>query len=967
MIKRKTDSALKPKSKVKASAPEVMLWWIVRIFLVFCLFNAKTAEKAVFTGLCLALTFAVTAGKLLSKKEGFISRLPMGLQTCICLSAFFGAGVGLGLGLLDTNEYYDIFLQLFAGVIGAVMGYFISIGMKKTETKGDVTFASLFALAFSGMLSMVRKTFTFLIDYYTGRNLMNHEYVGDDHWFIELLGPMMSPYDQRPLYDMNEDFILSFLGSAVTSGVIYLALRIKHKAAFAAKKVTAKEFFSRIPQKMKSKALSEIEKVRRDTNIVDLLFWWCTRAVMLYAFIDMYFVRGTTAEALLLGANFVGTFGITIAHFVFPRDSVICKISYKVQSLLTVIIFLGSYCGNYVFVYNWVGRFDLFLHFISGYLVVMVGYYLAKTLFTRENKTNNIRLVSFATAFSFAVIPFWEATEFMGDYIWGTQNQGWGWGPTEDSFFFKVFGNGIGNTGLYRFFDTMYDSLLAAVTTVITGAALLLFLEYKRTKGFRKSRSENKMPLIHRLIQWVTGAFLLFCLLTAKTAETRFFLFLSLVMTFAISGLKLFSDKEEGFIARLPGATQTVIALSAFFGAGVGLGLGLLDTNEYYDIFLQLFAGAIGVVMGYFISVGMKKIETKGDVTFAVIFAMSFSGMLSIVRKLTTFFIDYYTGRNLMKYSFPDEEHWFCRLLGTMGSMQEQRPLLDMNEDFLLSFIGYGVASLVLYAVLRVKNKKLFTKERPSLIDALRNIPSRMASKLFLEISKVREQTNIFDMIFWWGLRFLMIKAFFVIYFERGNTAEAWLLFANIVGTFAIFLAHFIFPRDSVVCRLSYKTQSLISIITFLGSYCTSYAGVYGYISRFDLFVHFLSGVVVTMLGYYICKALFSDNSRMGTVRTVLFSVAFSFFVIPAWEAMEFCGDYIWGTTNQNFMWIPSAESFFFKAFGHGIGNENLYCYFDTVYDSLLAIVTTIITGAVLFVCLEVKREKQGKLKQNLS
>ena len=80
-------------------------------------------------------------------------------------------------------------------------------------------------------------------------------------------------------------------------------------------------------------------------------------------------------------------------------------------------------------------------------------------------------------------MPAWEVSEFIGDFIWGTSNQGFYWGPTEESFFFKVFGHGVGNTQLYYLFDTVYDVLLAMVTTVITFVALYIWLEYRRKKN----------------------------------------------------------------------------------------------------------------------------------------------------------------------------------------------------------------------------------------------------------------------------------------------------------------------------------------------------------------------------------------------------------------------------------------------------------------------------------------------------
>ena len=184
---------------------------------------------------------------------------------------------------------------------------------------------------------------------------------------------------------------------------------------------------------------------------------------MLYAFV----VMENRAEATLLSANLVGTFAITLVHIIFPEGSFFSKVSYRVQSLITVIVFLGSYCGNYVWIYNIVPRFDLFLHLISGVLCVMGGYYIALTLIKPDSRKNVLIITGFAALFSFFIMPAWEISEFVGDFIWGTANQGFYWGPTDESFLFKVFGWGAHNTALYPLYDTFYDVLECSSKPVV--------------------------------------------------------------------------------------------------------------------------------------------------------------------------------------------------------------------------------------------------------------------------------------------------------------------------------------------------------------------------------------------------------------------------------------------------------------------------------------------------------------------
>lgn len=394
------------------------------------------------------------------------------------VAAIFGGVIGEGFGVMEKNPDYDLFLQALAGVIGVALGYFLAVALNKPKTKNEYTFTVFCALCVSGTIIAIKKFVQFFADFYLGSDLVHCHTVEDDHWLFRVFGFGMSPYEQRPLLDTDEDFAVSIIFSLLATAVLYLYLRFKNKDAFSKEKREFVFSVRRIPENIKSKVALEIEKMKNDCSIWDFILWWGTRAVMLYAFI----VMENRAEATLLFANFVGTFAITLVHFILPRTSALAKVSYKTQTLITIIVFLGSWCGNYVGVYNITPRFDLFLHFISGYLCVMGGYYIALTLIKPENKKQIFLVTFFAFCFSFFIIPFWEVSEFVGDFIWGTDNQGFYWGPSDESFFFKVFGHGIGNTKLYYLFDTVYDMLLAAVTTVLTFIGLCLGLNLKTTK-----------------------------------------------------------------------------------------------------------------------------------------------------------------------------------------------------------------------------------------------------------------------------------------------------------------------------------------------------------------------------------------------------------------------------------------------------------------------------------------------------
>lgn len=395
--------------------------------------------------------------------------------------------------LYEKVGEYDIFPEMLFGVIGVLLGWFFVSRIKKPNTKNEINFSIAFSMCISGTLIIFKEIIEFFTDFFTGTNLLKADFVDDNHWFYRIFGLGMSPYEQRPLFDTDEDMLLSLLSTLITTAFLYVYVRLKNKSIYIKNKARNRKSSGSVKDRIKTKIRLEKEKLSRDCSVADILFWWCTRALMLYAF----FVMEVRAEANLLLANFVATFAVTLVHIVFPSESFFSKISYRTQSLITVIVFLGSYCGNYVMVYNIVSRFDLFLHFISGTLCVLGGYYIALTLVKSDSRKNIMLICLFSFCFSCFIMPAWEISEFIGDFIWGTSNQGFYWGPSDNSFFFTLFGRGAFNTELYPLYDTFYDVLLAFSTTLPSAVILFIFLTFKAKKAVTVNEvSDKKTPVM---------------------------------------------------------------------------------------------------------------------------------------------------------------------------------------------------------------------------------------------------------------------------------------------------------------------------------------------------------------------------------------------------------------------------------------------------------------------------------------
>ena len=385
---------------------------------------------------------------------------------------------------IQTSQL-DVPLQFFGGIIVVLLGYYVINRILKPTDKAAHTFMVLYAFSVSETLIIVRKIIQFYIDFFVGSNLMQTQSVSDDHWFFKVFGFGMSPLDQRPVFDMGEDFFLGTLGTLLASIGLFIYLRIKNKN-------TAKKAKLPFSQRLILKYDVEMNKLTRQTSLADRMVWWCVRALMLHAFLTME----NRAEATLLLVNFLGTLAITVLHIFAPSDSFLGRINYRVQTLLTIIVFWGSYGGNYIVLYGFIDKYDKKLHFLSGVICVLAAYYLASEFIGKNTKGRKALIGIFAAVFSLMIIPVHEMTEFVGDFLWGTVNQGYRWIPEADSTFYKIFGLGAENIALNSVFDTMNDALFATASTIITMIPLTAYLlfskERKSAKGY-KTDTENQL------------------------------------------------------------------------------------------------------------------------------------------------------------------------------------------------------------------------------------------------------------------------------------------------------------------------------------------------------------------------------------------------------------------------------------------------------------------------------------------
>lgn len=108
-----------------------------------------------------------------------------------------------------------------------------------------------------------------------------------------------------------------------------------------------------------------------------------------------------------------------------------------------------------------------------------------------------------------------------------------------------------------------------------------------------------------------------------------------------------------------------------------------------------------------------------------------------------------------------------------------------------------------------------------------------------------------------------------------------------------------------ILSKSSFKNSKLIPYITesfiFFSMYLGNVLNVYRYISFYDKILHFISGIAVYLLAYYIYIYFFGDDkkikkpflSMLFCINTVLASAAL-------WEIWEFSTDVLLGFNSQN-------------------------------------------------------------------
>ncbi len=237
----------------------------------------------------------------------------------------------------------------------------------------------------------------------------------------------------------------------------------------------------------------------------------------------------------------------------------------------------------------------------------------------------------------------------------------------------------------------------------------------------------------------------------------------------------------------------------------------------------------------------------------------------------------------------------------------------------------------------------------------------RIKNKLKTEYMVFREEVTWAEYAFWWIVRIVIAWALAKSAFAGDPDGLVMRLSAKLTCTFILPLLHLL-PRKIFWARLSYRVQTLASVLLFLTAVLGQYKGFYNTVEWYDAYLHVFGCLICVFMGYELTLALQRDRQPLTPVVAAISGFGLSFFFAVGWEIFEFLSDSLTGGNSQNWAFSNSQGLLkFFPAM-----EPQRYTLLDTMTDLTLGSVGSIVGGVVLFIALcRIKRRGKPALSEN--
>lgn len=210
----------------------------------------------------------------------------------------------------------------------------------------------------------------------------------------------------------------------------------------------------------------------------------------------------------------------------------------------------------------------------------------------------------------------------------------------------------------------------------------------------------------------------------------RVMCFINMLALYAVSFIRLIAPKNS-FFARLSFRCQHIINFIEIIGTFFGNFLNAYAVIFKYDRWLHLLSGPLAVLAGYYVIRAIISTPTqtkKPTPALASSFSLCFSFLIICMWEITEFLGDYFFGsQNQSFYYAPfDDDIWF-RIFGNGALHGEgQFPLWDTMMDMIDAAWTTFVAAIVLYAVLKLIEKR---KEKKATAEICQVLPKAEADE----------------------------------------------------------------------------------------------------------------------------------------------------------------------------------------------------------------------------------------------
>lgn len=216
--------------KSEIPLPEYILWWIIRVFMIYLAILSTTQDKGGHYSLqmisnCIML-YILPELHILPRKF-FLARLHYRCQTVAALMVFLTCGIGMHFNFYGNFYWYDMVLHLLGGMLLVLIGHYVVVALKpSSEPEPGPYYSSVAGFGISLFGAIFWECYEFIFDWISAGNTQN--YTGSPETFIVNYFPVATT-EQYPLFDTMSDLFAGLFGAIIGAVILRIIAERKLK------------------------------------------------------------------------------------------------------------------------------------------------------------------------------------------------------------------------------------------------------------------------------------------------------------------------------------------------------------------------------------------------------------------------------------------------------------------------------------------------------------------------------------------------------------------------------------------------------------------------------------------------------------------------------------------------------------------------------------------------------------------